>query len=146
VLKVAKAKGKNNLRAGRSAGKKPGRRGNPKIREVSVATRWKPGQSGNPSGSSKARIISQASREILEEIDPKTGLTYAKLVSGAQLNEALNGNTAAFNALADRTEGRPQQSLTLGGQVDIDMSHIDERIRTFAKRIRNRDAEQRRKA
>ena len=127
------------LRAGDSAGRTITRRGNPKAgQEIGFATRWKPGQSGNPRGYSRARIVSQATREVLEEIDPKTGLPYAVLVAGAQLNEALKGSTAAYNALADRTEGRPQQSVNLSGELGVGLSleDIETEIEQYAERLR----------
>jgi hypothetical protein len=68
---------------------------------------FQPGQSGNPGGRPKKTRISDASREWLEQIDEKTGLTNAELVVLAQGKQAKKGNTTAFNALADRTEGRP---------------------------------------
>jgi hypothetical protein len=68
---------------------------------------FQPGQSGNPGGRPKKTKISDASREWLEQIDEKTGLTNAEFVVLAQGKQAKKGNTTAFNALADRTEGRP---------------------------------------
>jgi hypothetical protein len=69
---------------------------------------WKKGQSGNPGGRPK-ELISDASREWLTRINQKTGKTNAELVAEAQGKKALKGNTPAYNALADRTEGKPAQ-------------------------------------
>jgi hypothetical protein len=50
-----------------------------------------------------------ATREWLQQVDAKSGKTNAELVAEAQGRKALKGETAAYNALADRTEGRPAQ-------------------------------------
>jgi Family of unknown function (DUF5681) len=132
------------LHAGDSVGRTIASRGNPKAgQEIGFATRWKPGQSGNPRGYSRSRIVSQASRDLLEEIDPKTGVPYAVLVAGAQLNEALKGSTAAYNALADRTEGRPQQSIELSDGPLPTLEEVEAQIREFTERVRARQAKER---
>ena len=53
--------------------------------------------------------MSEASREWLKQIDPKTGKTNAELVSQALGRKALKGETAAYCVLRDTTEGRPAQ-------------------------------------
>ena len=77
--------------------------------DVGKATRFQSGKSGNPGGRPKA-LISDASREWLKQIDGKTGETNAELIAKAQGKKALKGETSAYNALADRTEGKPAQT------------------------------------
>src|SRR5438094_590863 len=77
--------------------------------EVGKRTRFQPGQSGNPGGRPKA-LISDATRDWLKIVDPKTGKTNAELVAIAQGKKALKGETAAYNALGDRSEGKPAQT------------------------------------
>jgi hypothetical protein len=77
--------------------------------DVGKATQFQPGESGNPGGRPKA-LISDATRDWLKEIDPETGKTNAVLVAEAQGKKALDGETSSYNALADRTEGKPAQT------------------------------------
>jgi hypothetical protein len=41
-----------------------------------------------------------------------------------------------------RTEGQPLQAISLGGEVDLDMENIDERLRIFTQRVRERLAKE----
>lgn len=77
--------------------------------DVGKATQFKPGKSGNPGGRPKA-LIADASREWLKQIDRNTGQTNAELIAKAQGKKALKGETSAYNAIADRTEGKPAQT------------------------------------
>jgi len=43
-------------------------------------------------------------------MDLRTGKTNAELVAGALVKKALKGDTAAYCALRDTTEGRPAQA------------------------------------
>ena len=56
------------------------------------------------------RRIEIASRDWLKQCDPKTGKSNAELVALALGKQALSGNTAAYCALRDTTEGRPAQT------------------------------------
>lgn len=78
----------------------------------------KPGQvlnpNGRPVGSLNAKTIINRWLKAKEKIKhPITGkevrLSQLDIITLAQLKEARTGNTAAFNALLDRTEGRPEQ-------------------------------------
>ena len=84
--------------------------------DVGKATQFKPGNRANPGGRPKKTKITDATRAWLEEIDPVTGMTNAERVARAQGRQALKGSTGAFNALADRTEGKVvDRSETQGG-------------------------------
>ena len=72
---------------------------------------FQPGKSGNPSGRPR-KLITDATREILAERDERTGLTNARLVAQAHIEQAIKGETAAYNAVADRTEGKVPQPLS----------------------------------
>lgn len=65
---------------------------------------WKPGQSGNPGGRVK-NPLSNAYRLRLEEIEPKTGKTYAQLIAIAVASEAMKGKIEAAKELRQATEG-----------------------------------------
>jgi hypothetical protein len=108
---------------------------------------FKPGQSGNPGGRTKSKELSAAYRRKLEQLienDPK-GRTFAELIADALINEAIKGKVPAAAEIADRTEGKPAQSITLGGALEVDIESIDERIRTLSKRVRDRAADSSRK-
>ena len=67
------------------------------------------GKSGNPGGRPR-NVISEATRDWLKLMDLRTGKTNAELVAGALVKKALKGDTAAYCALRDTTEGRPAQA------------------------------------
>src|SRR2546423_1520209 len=67
---------------------------------------YQKGKSGNPGGR-PGNSIRDATHEWLKQIDAKTGKTNAELVAQAQGKKALKGDIAAYNAFADRTEGKP---------------------------------------
>jgi len=79
---------------------------------------WKPGQSGNPGGRPKAGILSQAYHQFLEELDPKRRRTLAEAIAKAIIAKAMRGDVKAASELADRTEGKPQQSLAINATVN----------------------------
>jgi len=97
-----------------------------------VPTQFKAGQSGNPGGRPKKTRLSDATREWLEDIDPKTGKTNAQIVAAAQGNMAKKVNTAAYNAIADCTEGKARQAVEVSGpegdDIPVDLKLIDEEI------------------
>ena len=73
---------------------------------------WRKGQSGNPGGRPKT-VLSDASRDWLKQVDPKTGKSKksnAELVARALGVKALRGDPRAYCALRDTTEGRPAQT------------------------------------
>lgn len=77
--------------------------------------RWKPGQSGNPKGRPKTITLSEAYRRELAKVDPEDpeGRTYAEVLAGKMREKAFGGDVAALRELADRTEGKPRQTLSL---------------------------------
>ena len=83
---------------------------------------WKPGQSGNPKGKKKgtlhSRTIIAKWLAVKENIkNPITGkmenMTQYDAIVLAQLAKARNKDTIAFNALLDRSEGKPKQDIEL---------------------------------
>ena len=79
------------------------------------ATRWKPGQSGNPGGRPKTAPLSHACRELLASLlpnDPK-GRRYAEAIAEKLAERALKGDIRAAQELADRAEGRARQSIEI---------------------------------
>jgi Family of unknown function (DUF5681) len=81
--------------------------------DVGKPFRWKKGQSGNPGGRPKSKTLSNAYRNKLEEAVPNDpeGRTWAEFIAEAQVRDAVRGNVQAAREIADRTEGRPRQSI-----------------------------------
>ncbi len=77
--------------------------------------RFKPGQSGNPGGRPKTMLITQAYRELLEQLDPKEGKTLAQTLARKAIQQARKGNLAALKEITDRTEGKAVQPLSHSG-------------------------------
>lgn len=85
-----------------------------------AATKWKKGQSGNPAGPKKGtRSVKSTVRRLLEMTEsiknPLTGeiehLTQLEILVIAQMRKARQGSVAAFQALLDRLEGKPNQVI-----------------------------------
>jgi hypothetical protein len=92
--------------------------------------KWQPGESGNPAGREKGSknfktIIKkwlEVSQTKKNEITGETeDLTQLDQIIIAQIQRAkLTGDTAAFNALGDRLEGKPSQTVNHGVGGDDD--------------------------
>jgi hypothetical protein len=74
------------------------------------ATRWKPGQSGNPSGRPKKLHITDAIRAELEREGPD-GIPNDEAIARVLVELARAGNMDAIREIADRTEGKPRQRI-----------------------------------
>jgi ribosomal protein L29 len=85
--------------------------------DVGKATRWKPGQSGNPGGRPKKTPLADACRELLNMPVPKdkSGRSYAEAISEKLARKALAGNISAVREIADRAEGKARQAMELSG-------------------------------
>jgi hypothetical protein len=86
------------------------------------ATRYKPGQSGNPDGRPQCKEISKALRERLESDKPIPARTYAERLAKEWVEQGLGGNVSAIVSLADRTEGRPAVCVSLNegpGPIEV---------------------------
>ena len=80
---------------------------------------WKPGQSGNPGGRPKGRLIDEALEELLLRNDSELALAIAKKL----LARAKTGEVKAIQLVAERVQGKPKRQLELrgpdGGPLDI---------------------------
>jgi hypothetical protein len=79
------------------------------------ATRWKPGQSGNPGGRPKRTPLIDACREVLNQLVPgdAMGRTYAQAIAEKLAAKAVAGDIRAAQELADRAEGKARQTLQI---------------------------------
>jgi len=75
---------------------------------------WQPGQSGNPAGRPKHRVISEDIAEVLDE-EVSSGLTKGHKIAQKLVAMAMAGNMAAIKEILDRTEGRPKQAIEHNG-------------------------------
>jgi Holliday junction resolvasome RuvABC ATP-dependent DNA helicase subunit len=77
------------------------------------------GVSGNPNGRPKITKLTDALRQQLAENAPYAPEeTIAEMIARALIYEALGGNVQAAREIADRTEGKPRQSIDLDLQVN----------------------------
>jgi len=90
--------------------------------------RFKPGQSGNPGGRAKTKLISQAYQEFLGEVDTKKRRTIAQEMAKQNIQKGLKGDLAAIREITDRTEGKAvdQTQLSIRGEIEHRHSWIDE--------------------
>ena len=78
--------------------------------------KFKPGQSGNPNGRRAEKPFKDALKiELLAAGDDQKAL---RAVAAALIKEAQSGNLQAIKELADRTDGKSAQQLTLAGPDD----------------------------
>lgn len=94
---------------GDNRAKRGARKGPPK------ETQWKPGQSGNPAGRPKTITLSEAYRRELAKVDPtdEQKRTFAEILAEQTVIKAKGGDVSALRELADRTEGKAKQTITL---------------------------------
>jgi len=82
------------------------------------AVKWKPGQSGNPGGRPKKKLITEMYEEILN--DPE----HIAAIKEATVKALRNGNMAMvlqLREMADRTEGKVTQPI----EADISVNLAD---------------------
>jgi hypothetical protein len=85
-------------------------------------TQWKPGQSGNPGGRPKRKLISEAVLAELERPVGRSGRTRAELLARKIVRLAIGGDVQAAKLVLAYTEGLPVQ-------------HLDVSTRALAKRL-----------
>ena len=80
---------------------------------------WKPGQSGNPGGRPRRRLIDQ----VLEERLLNKDSALATAIANRLLDRARRGELKAIQLVAERTQGKPRRQMELsgpdGGPLDI---------------------------
>ena len=92
-----------------------------------VEKMWKPGQSGNPGGRPKRKVLTDAYTALLDQtISPdvarklqiKESSTYAEVIAMALVREAVKGKVNAAAELADRAEGRVMERVQVNRMGD----------------------------
>jgi hypothetical protein len=94
---------------------------------VGEATRFKPGESGNPGGRPRIAKLSEACRAKLGALvpDDAEGRTYAEAIAEKLVQLALKGDIRAAQELADRWEGRPSLMAPPAEQHGVKVVVID---------------------
>lgn len=80
--------------------------------------RFIPGNSGNPSGRPKTRLLSEAYREQLADAMDRGDKTYAQGIARVMVEKALHGDVYAASHLSERTEGKAPQAVNVQYSVD----------------------------
>jgi len=114
------------------------------------AKKWKPGQSGNPSGRPKRLPITDRYGVIAElpapdyllaalrlsEAEKREIKTYGDALALSQFRAGIKGKTEPAREIADRLEGRARQAVEVsgpeGGPLDVQFmtdEQLDARIR-----------------
>jgi HPt (histidine-containing phosphotransfer) domain-containing protein len=100
---------------------------------------WKPGQSGNPGGRPKGRLIDEALEELLLGNDSELALAIAKKL----LARAKAGEVKAIQLVAERVQGKPKRQIELsgpdGGPLDINNmtnAELDQRIAELTEKLK----------
>ena len=97
------------------------------------ANKWKPGQSGNPSGRPRRLPISDryaAMAELplpdyvlaalkLSEAERPAIKTYGDALALSQFRAGIKGKTEAAREITDRVEGRARQQVELSASLDV---------------------------
>jgi hypothetical protein len=100
-------------------------RGNP---DKTLPHRWQPGQSGNPGGRPKRRLIDELLEELLLTEDSKV----AEAIARALLAKAKRGDLRAVQLVVERVQGRPKQAMELSGSG---LDGLVEAIRAARQRV-----------
>jgi Family of unknown function (DUF5681) len=79
---------------------------------------FRQGRSGNPKGRPKSATLSDAYRRMLASVVPGDieERTFAEIIAHKVVMDAAFGNLNAASELANRTEGRPRQSVEITEQ------------------------------
>lgn len=83
-----------------------------KLPDAFIAAQWKPGQSGNPSGRPKKRLLDEVLTELLEAADSGDAIEIAK----ALIAKAKGGDSLSAKLVAERTQGKPMQKVEVTGE------------------------------
>src|SRR5882672_7878216 len=98
--------------------------------------RWKPGQSGNPSGKPSAHreVIIDAVKAMLAEVDPQLNKNLFERLLEQCARRALQGSKWHMGVLLDYGLGKPRQGIEMDAKVlnleaPMTLEEADQRIR-----------------
>ncbi len=81
------------------------------------------GQLGNTNATKEKRLITDALRRVVTQSPDKLKKACEKV-----LDDAVEGNLAAFSVMADRLDGKPAQSVLLGNDPDNPITKVENEI------------------
>lgn len=98
---------------------------------------FKPGQSGNPGGRPKKKLLDEVLEELLAAGDSKE--CYA--IGRALLKKARKGDSKTAQLVAERTQGKPRQPVEHtgpgGGPIQVDLTRLsDEQLNQLHALVR----------
>lgn len=104
--------------------------------EAGKATRFQPGQSGNPNGRPATAKFSEACKEIAAEIHPRTGETRAQALARKCYERGMKGkgNPKWAEIFLHYAEGKPAQTINLAGGVAI--GTLEERAAALHEKLK----------
>ena len=119
-----------------------------KAKAESARAHWfKPGVSGNPSGRPKGTTFSNWMKKLaFEEIKngADKGKTYAEIAARALWREAMKGEVAPSDFIAERTEGKVAQKFEIEDRreklmklAEADPAALASQLLDLGKRLRN---------
>lgn len=89
---------------------------------------WKKGESGNPNGRPKRRYISHEIEKELLLLNERGDKTKAREIAEKAVELARTGNPWAIQFVTERTEGKPDQHVSIVREVrelsDAELSGI----------------------
>jgi hypothetical protein len=99
--------------------------GDPAISEKNSTglTKFKPGQSGNPSGRPKG-ALSDILKKILAQVGPE-GVSNGHLIMTRLATMAVNGNIDAIKVIIDRVDGKLVETHAVDGRLQISLKWDD---------------------
>lgn len=85
------------------------------------AFKWRPGQSGNPSGKPSAHraVIVASVKDMLAQVDPKLNKSLFERLLEQCARRALQGSKWHMGVLLDYGLGKPTQMLEHSGGIDL---------------------------
>lgn len=86
---------------------------------------FKKGQSGNPGGRKTEKLFTDALRLALNEEDETTKKKKLRLVAEKLIKNALEGDNTAIKEIADRIEGKPQQTVEQKIDASVEINLVD---------------------
>lgn len=90
---------------------------------------WKPGESGNKLGARPFKRMAAAYRDIAEEVEPSTGLTYGHLVALSQFKNAIvDGSVLSAKEIREAMEGKLLSDASPGELVEASLESIQQKL------------------
>jgi hypothetical protein len=109
---------------------------------------FQPGVSGNPNGRPRTAKFSEAARQLLAEIDARTGETNAEVLVRHCFKRAMRGSVRHTELFLAYSEGRPKQGVELSGPdggamrfENMSEAEIDARLNTLLEKYREEKEE-----